>query len=57
MTTFAFNVSDGEEQNPALGLVALLVVTASHHFKVRKTERNKQSKAEVRCNNSKVDVG
>lgn len=39
MTTFAFNVSDGEEQNPALGLVALVVVTLFRHFKIINRER------------------
>lgn len=42
MTTFAFNVSDGEEQNPALGLVALVVLTAFRRFKIINTERNSQ---------------
>lgn len=57
MTTCAYDVSDGEEQDPAHGPVALVVRTAFHPFKIRNTERNKQSKAEVRCDKYEVDVG
>lgn len=40
MTAFALNDSDGEEQNPAPGLVALIVITAFRPFKIVSTERN-----------------
>lgn len=42
MTTPACNVNDGEEQNPAHGLVTLVVPTAFRHFKTINTERKSQ---------------
>lgn len=42
MSPFAFNVIDGEEQDPALGPVALIVLTFFSTLKMINMERNLQ---------------